>query len=208
MWSFWNERKWYVCEKKVTLMDAKEDFDKICIEVQTTSDNAGGQPTWGFSLQHKTFSALNYAQDFGTTVKESLKRTASTKWVTLTKSRIAPAVSNTFMPLSALSTMSRSPIGANSDWIHQLNSKNNGPVFFIYDYILALIMFLVVCGNGLQAIKNGLKLEPTVRSIQSTRYQGIQFPGHTYNKIQDIQQPDNETDSVQIMKVPKKATLK
>ena len=78
--------------KKVTLMDAKEDVDKICIEVQTTSDNAGGQPTWGFSLQHKTFSGLNYAQDFGTTVKESLKRTTSTKWVTLTKSRIAPAV--------------------------------------------------------------------------------------------------------------------
>ena len=71
-------------------------------------------------------------------------------------------------------------------------------------------MFLVVCGNGLQAIKNGLKLSPTVRSIQSTRYQGIQFPGHTYNKlkIQDMQQPDNETDSVQIMKVPKKVTLK
>ena len=42
--------------KKVTLRDAKEDFDKICIEVQTTSDNAGGQPTRGFSLQHKTFS--------------------------------------------------------------------------------------------------------------------------------------------------------
>ena len=31
--------------KKVTLRDAKEDVDKICIEVQTTSDNAGGQPT-------------------------------------------------------------------------------------------------------------------------------------------------------------------
>ena len=70
-------------------------------------------------------------------------------------------------------------------------------------------MFLVVCGNGLQAIKNGLKLRPTVRSIQSTRYQGIQLPGHTYNKIQHIQQPDTyKTDSVQIMKVPKKVTLK
>ena len=34
-------------------------------------------------------------------------------------------------------------------------------------------MFLVVCGNGLQAMKNGLKLRPTVRSIQSTRYQDI-----------------------------------
>ena len=71
-------------------MDAKEDVDKICIEAQTTSDNADGQPTRGFSLQHKTFSALNYAQDFGTTVKESLKRTTSTKWVTLTKSQIVP----------------------------------------------------------------------------------------------------------------------
>ena len=39
-------------------------------------------------------------------------------------------VSNTSMPLSGLSTMSRSSIGANSDWIHQLNSENNGPVFF------------------------------------------------------------------------------
>ena len=77
--------------KKVTFRgDAKEDVDKICIKVQTTSDNAGGQPTWGFSLQQKTFSALNYAQDFGTTVKKSLKRATSTKWATLTKSRIVP----------------------------------------------------------------------------------------------------------------------
>ena len=116
--------------KKVTLMDAKEDFDKICIEVQTTSDNAGGQPTWGFSLQHKTFSALNYAQDFGITVKESLKRTTCEYEVGYTHEKSNCPVSNTFMPLSALSTMSRSPIGANSDWIHRLNSKNNGPVFF------------------------------------------------------------------------------
>ena len=43
-----------------------------------------------FSLQHKTFSALNYAQDFGTTMKESLKRTRNSKWATLTKSRIVP----------------------------------------------------------------------------------------------------------------------
>ena len=118
--------------KKVTLMDAKEDFDKICIEVQTTSDNAGGQPTWGFSLQHKTFSALNYAQDFGITVKESLKRTTCEYEVGYTHEKSNCPVSNTFMPLSALSAMSRSPIGANSDWIHQLNSKNNGPFFYYY----------------------------------------------------------------------------
>ena len=56
------------------MRDAEEDVNKICIEVKKTSDNAGRKPTCGFSLQHKTFSALNYAQDFGTTVKESLKR--------------------------------------------------------------------------------------------------------------------------------------
>ena len=61
------------------MRDAKEDVDKVCIKVQKTSDNAGEQPTRGFSLQHKTFSALNYAQDFGTTVKESLKRTTNSK---------------------------------------------------------------------------------------------------------------------------------
>ena len=31
--------------KKVALRDAKEDVDTICIEVQKTSDNAGGKPT-------------------------------------------------------------------------------------------------------------------------------------------------------------------
>ena len=75
------------------MRDTKEDVDKVCIKVQKTSDNAGAtgeQPTRGFSLQHKTFSALNYAQDFGTTVKESLKRTTNSKWATLTKSRIVP----------------------------------------------------------------------------------------------------------------------
>ena len=49
------------------------------------SDNASGKPTCGFSLQHNAFSALNYAQDFGTTIKESLKRTTSSKRATITK---------------------------------------------------------------------------------------------------------------------------
>ena len=31
--------------KKVALRDAKENVDKICIEVQTTSDKAGGKLT-------------------------------------------------------------------------------------------------------------------------------------------------------------------
>ena len=67
------------------MRDAEEDVDKIYIEVKKTSDNAGGKATCGFSLPHNTFSALNYAQDFGTTVKESLKRTTSSKRDTLTK---------------------------------------------------------------------------------------------------------------------------
>ena len=61
-----------------------------CIKVQKTSDNAGGNPTGGFSLQHKTIRAFNYAQDFGTTAKESLKRTKNSNLATLTKSRIVP----------------------------------------------------------------------------------------------------------------------
>ena len=52
---------------------------KTYIEVKKISDNVGGKPTCGFSLQHNTFSALDYAQDFGTTVKESLKRTTSSR---------------------------------------------------------------------------------------------------------------------------------
>ena len=39
--------------KKVTLRDANEDVDRIIIEVKKTSDNAGGEPTRGFSL-HST----------------------------------------------------------------------------------------------------------------------------------------------------------
>ena len=33
--------------------------DKVCIESQKTSDNASGKPRRDFSLQNKTFSALN-----------------------------------------------------------------------------------------------------------------------------------------------------
>ena len=73
-----NTRKMYVCEKG-NIERRERDVDRICIEVQKTSDNAGGKPTRDFSLQHKIFRALNYAQDFGTTVKESLKRTTGSK---------------------------------------------------------------------------------------------------------------------------------
>ena len=33
--------------KKITLRDANKDVDKVCIEEQKTSDNAGGKPTRG-----------------------------------------------------------------------------------------------------------------------------------------------------------------
>ena len=77
-----------------------------------TSNIAGGKPTCGFSLQHNTFNALNYAQDFGTTVKESLKRTTSSKKaheikVELSRVKYFHAFVSTLHYLS--------PIGANSD---------------------------------------------------------------------------------------------
>ena len=72
-------------------MDANEDAVKVCIEVQKTSDNVGGNlHAISHFIQHKTFSALNYAQDFRIRVKESLKRSMNSKWATFTKSRIVP----------------------------------------------------------------------------------------------------------------------
>ena len=59
----------------------------------------------GSHFKHETFSALNYSQDFGTIVKESLKRI--TKWATkyfAHDSSYYP-VPGTSMPLSTLSTM-------------------------------------------------------------------------------------------------------
>ena len=36
--------------KYAKMRDAKEDVDKVCIDVRKTSDNAGGKPTRGISL--------------------------------------------------------------------------------------------------------------------------------------------------------------
>ena len=71
--------------KKIKLRTRKSMSTKsVSRYKKLLSDNANY-----FSLSYKTFSrALNYAQDFGTTVKESLKRTTNSKWATLTKSRI------------------------------------------------------------------------------------------------------------------------
>ena len=57
------------------------------------------------AVSHETFSALNYSQDFGTIVKESLKRI--TKWAAkyFTHDKSYYPVPDISMPLSALSTM-------------------------------------------------------------------------------------------------------
>ena len=103
---FWNRRKGTFA-KKVSLRDANEDVDKVCIEVQKTSDNTGGKPTGAFSLNStQTFSALCYAQDFGNRVKGSVKRTTSS---TFTEMSNFP-MPNAFMPLLALSAMSLSSV--------------------------------------------------------------------------------------------------
>ena len=100
-----------------------EDVDKGCIRYKKlpTTQVENLRATSHFT-QHKTFSALNYAQDFGNRLKESLKRTTNLKWATLTNC----PMSNTFMPLLALSTMSlplvqtmtkENEIGMGVDWI-------------------------------------------------------------------------------------------
>ena len=61
-------------------------------------------------FKRETFSALNYTQDFGAMVKESLKRI--TKWAAkyCTHERSYYPMPDTSMPLSALSTMSLPPV--------------------------------------------------------------------------------------------------
>ena len=54
--------KRYVCEKG-NINGRETGFLKILYRgPKKTSDNTGGKPTRGFSIQHKTFSALNYAK--------------------------------------------------------------------------------------------------------------------------------------------------
>ena len=70
--------------KKVTLRDANEDVDKVCIRYKklptTQVENLHAASHF---TRHKPFSALNYARDFGNRVKESLKRTTNSKWADL-----------------------------------------------------------------------------------------------------------------------------
>ena len=75
----------YTCEKGNIAGHRRGCRQNLYRGKKKPSDNASGKPTCGFSLQRNTFSALNYAQDFGTTIKESLKRTTSSKRATPTK---------------------------------------------------------------------------------------------------------------------------
>ena len=146
--------------KKVTLRDAKEDVDKICIDVRKTSDNAGWKPTRGFSLQHKTFIALNYAQDFGNTVKESLKKNYEFE-VDYTQEKSNCPASKTIMPLSTLSTM---PLPSAQTVVEFTNCI---PKIIVQFYYLRLYFGIDNISRRLlqwiARIKNGLKLRPTTR---------------------------------------------
>ena len=101
--------------EKVTFRDEKKDVDKICIEVHAVSH---------FNKKHLVLCTT--PKSFRTTVKESLKRTTTSKWATLTKSRIVRRVKYFHAFVSTLNHVS--PIGAKGVWIDQLNSKNNGSV--------------------------------------------------------------------------------
>ena len=101
----------YVCEKGNIAVRGRGCRQNL-YRGKKTSDNAGGKPTYGLSLQHNTSSALNYAQDFGTTVKESLKRTTSSKKAHEIKVELS-RVKYFHAFVSTLNYVS--PIGANSD---------------------------------------------------------------------------------------------
>ena len=136
--------------KKVLSRDAKEDVDRR--GTKNWSGNSGGKPTrgsaGGFTLQDKTFSAFELlTQDSGTILRESLKNLSmNSKWATLTKSQILSCLS---MSLQSVQTVTKENevvireikryfYRASSGiygimWCyflsHQLNCKNNGPVY-------------------------------------------------------------------------------
>ena len=96
------------------------------------------------------------------------------------------AVSNTFMLLSALSTMSRSSIGANSDWIHQLNSKNNGPFFLFKTIFWHWLCFSSSVAMDCKPPKMDWNLgQPTGHTVNK-------IPGHTTTR-KYIQQDTEHT---------------
>ena len=148
----------------------------VCMEVQNTSDNAGRWKTYStqlltsFNTKHL---ALNYAQAFGNRMKESLKKNHEFK-----KSNCP--MSNTFMPLLALSTMSLPSVqtmtkedefGMGADWIGNFRpvwqpptrSKSTQdkagslpPASSYYSYVMLFAIFLkslnVFCINWIPKI--------------------------------------------------------
>ena len=65
----------HLCVSRFNLLDGLQKKERLLV-------------VYGFTAFSTKHFALNYAQDFRTTVKESLKRTTSSKWATLRKSRI------------------------------------------------------------------------------------------------------------------------
>ena len=145
----------YVCEK-----GSIERRERGCWQNLYRGTKNFWQRMWkaytSFSLQHKTFSAWNYAQDFGITVKQSLKRTTSSKWATLTKSRIVPCH---VMTLSALSTMSLSSVKTVikfTNWIQKIMVQFCYlRLYFGIDYVSRPLL------QRIARIKNTLKRRPT-----------------------------------------------
>ena len=133
--------------KKVTLRDANEDVDKVCIRYKklltTQVENLYAVSHF---TQHKTFSALNYAQDFGR-VKESLKRTTNSKWATLTKSRIVPC----------------QILSCHCFCINWLPKSPK----IMAQFCCLRLFFPAVCCNGLQ----GLKLRPAQEPLANNKIQ-------------------------------------
>ena len=65
LWGLWNTRKRYVCEKGNIEGRERGCRQNLYRGSEKTSDKAGEKPTRFLTSQwHKTFSALNYAQDF------------------------------------------------------------------------------------------------------------------------------------------------
>ena len=163
-----------------------------------------------FNTKH-SISALYYAQDFGTTVKESLKRTTNSRWTSFSKSRVAPCL-KILSCLCQHSQLYVSPICANSDkWREVVMSywiENFQPVWQqtieaiqlkikrVYttasrDYVMLFAIFLKNY-NVFSHQVNSKKTGP-VLLFKTIFWHWYCFPT---NKIRDIEQPDKyETDS-------------
>ena len=99
-----------------------------------------------------------YAQDFGTTVKESLKRTSSSKWATLTKSRIVPCQILSWLCQHSMSLPSVQTVIEFTNWIPKIMVQFCYlRLYFGIDNVSRRLL------QWIARIKNGLKLRPTTR---------------------------------------------